>query len=299
MYRKKDRGKNPPGTPFQPRETPTQSKKRKAAEGKIKEAELAAIQAKKAKIVEEVATLFPFTTHIDDHCETPLVAYKDLHPLLVSIGACNQQAAADSIIYDPYYCDGQAVLNLNTLGFANVINENVDFYQRMKEDSIPEHDILVTNPPYSVEHVKRFLQYVAKSSRPWAALMPVHIVQKPYTQKILGSQFEKLLYIVPKKRYAFWTPKHLARKKHTHTGPLGERTSPFVSMWFVGNLEEKSLEVVNGWLSQCTNEPKYNELEQGMWSSSLSAAFMCHGSDNLPSPIKEILKNDAKMMKAA
>ena len=49
----------------------------------------------------------------------------------------------------------------------------------------------------------------------------------------------KQMYVVPHKRYNYWTPKPLSqrrleaveKRKRTHTGPLGERTSPFASFW--------------------------------------------------------------------
>jgi hypothetical protein len=55
-------------------------------------------------------------------------------------------------------------------------------------------------------------------------------------------------YVAPKKRYYYWTPKAMvkaraankgqaeesakARRKRTHIGALGERTSPFLSFWY-------------------------------------------------------------------
>ena len=45
-----------------------------------------------------------------------------------------------------------------------------------------------------------------------------------------------MLYLCPRKRYAYWTPKGLRKddkvQKH-HKGAGGNRTSPFISFWFV------------------------------------------------------------------
>ena len=43
-----------------------------------------------------------------------------------------------------------------------------------------------------------------------------------------------IYYMAPRKRYYYWTPKVLKRSKHTHSGKLGERTSPFISVWYCG-----------------------------------------------------------------
>jgi len=55
------------------------------------------------------------------------------------------------------------------------------------------------------------------------------------------------MYLAPKKRYSFWTPRRLlsesalARSKSGHShikGGLGVRSSPFVSMWHLGACAE-------------------------------------------------------------
>ena len=88
------------------------------------------------------------------------------------------------VIYDPYYCAGGTKRSFKTLGFANVINENVDFYDVLARDAVPEHDVLVTNPPYSADHVERCLTFAAenleKHARPYFLLLPSYVVNKPY-----------------------------------------------------------------------------------------------------------------------
>ena len=53
-------------------------------------------------------------------------------------------------IYDPYYCNGGVVKRLKQLGFPNVYNRREDFYAVAEAGQCPPHDILLTNPPYSV-----------------------------------------------------------------------------------------------------------------------------------------------------
>ena len=221
-----------------------------------------------------------------------------------------------------------------------MINENKDFYAVCQRGEVPEHDVLVTNPPYSADHVERCITFAAKNlyehGRPYFLLLPSYCVNKPYytsalltggaagkkaraareeaeggtktkeedgrdkspatsrggmrtssssrrrrrkrkkkkkkkkkktgegfkvhdggksrTKKIAtrdgGSRRQTLpFYVAPVKRYYYWTPKPLiaarkaqqgvelggkTRRKKSHVGRLGERTSPFLSFWYCG-----------------------------------------------------------------
>ena len=37
---------------------------------------------------------------------------------------------------------------------------------------LPEHDVLVTNPPYTADHVERFLRFAVDNGKPWLLLVP-------------------------------------------------------------------------------------------------------------------------------
>ena len=58
-------------------------------------------------------------------------------------------------IYAPFYCDGKVEKTLNVLGFTDVYNKSEDFYKVLKEKKMPEHDVIVTCPPLSEDHIKR------------------------------------------------------------------------------------------------------------------------------------------------
>ena len=93
--------------------------------------------------------------------ETPLQAYRDIRPLLRSIGKqLGRGRKADVCVYDPYYCQGTVQRHLAALGFNDVINEKRDFYKDVAEGATPVHDVLVTNPPYSGDHKKRLLRFL-------------------------------------------------------------------------------------------------------------------------------------------
>ena len=126
---------------------------------------------------------WPFQPHPADHCETPRVAYGDLAPALhvlasnlYGIPPCKgagsggeaggsfavlapAAASASGVnpshllkIYDPYFCTGRVKENLASLGFSSVRNVCEDFYEAADQGSIPDFDVLVTNPPVGGNH---------------------------------------------------------------------------------------------------------------------------------------------------
>ena len=108
---------------------------------------------------------WPFETNYNDHFETPQAAYADVLPLLA---ACARQAHGDGAgletlrVYDPYYCQGAMQRALAALGCARdkLINENRDFYADVAAGTLPSHDVLLTNPPYSADHKQRLLAFL-------------------------------------------------------------------------------------------------------------------------------------------
>ena len=108
---------------------------------------------------------WPFETNYNDHFETPQAAYADVLPLLA---ACAKQAHGDGAgletlrVYDPYYCQGAMQQALAALGCARdkLINENRDFYADVAAGTLPAHEVLLTNPPYSADHKQRLLDFL-------------------------------------------------------------------------------------------------------------------------------------------
>ena len=138
-------------------------KKRKGAKGSEKNPMTAANRdAYMAPPSSTPLPLWPFQPHPADHCETPLVAYQDLAPTLQALAsklygpittrpAVTSEVIASSRlrIYDPYFCTGRVKENLRSLGFTEVRNVCEDFYAAADQGTIPEFDVLVTNPPVS------------------------------------------------------------------------------------------------------------------------------------------------------
>ena len=55
--------------------------------------------------------------------------------------------------------------------FTNVSNEPVDCYAVWAEDKVPDFDVLVTNPPFSGDHIEKLMAFCAKKKKPSFLLM--------------------------------------------------------------------------------------------------------------------------------
>lgn len=188
--------------------------------------------------IDGAAVQHSFEVCAADHAETSPQAYEHIVPVAA---AASPKGPAEMTIYDPYFCAGAVIRRLGRLGFPHVYNRNEDFYAVLASAALPEHDLLLTNPPYSADHVQKLLEYLQTRTGPWMALMPAYVAAKPEWASLCRSYARgqpRPFFIVPKKRYYYWTPKGMHAQavsgaKRTHGGPRGVRTSPFVSMWFV------------------------------------------------------------------
>ena len=160
-----------------------------------------------------------FEVEDDDHCETPKEAYEHIAPILEYLAERLGKTPATLQIYDPYFCAGAVVRNLNECGFDNVYNRNEDFYQVAKEGRFPPHDVIVTNPPYSADHIPKILSICAQSSKPWLILVPNYVYTKPYYEDCLTQPEGTLapFYLAPEERYYYWTPEgHRENEVYAH-----------------------------------------------------------------------------------
>jgi hypothetical protein len=108
---------------------------------------------------------FPFQADYNDHFETPKQSYLDILPVLDAIGLSLSLTRSGLILYDPFYCNGLAKANLESLGFLHVIHERRDFYEDVRKKMVPFHHVLITNPPYSEDHKERIVEYAMKRLR--------------------------------------------------------------------------------------------------------------------------------------
>lgn len=152
----------------------------------------------------EEEEVFPFNADPDDHCETPLEAYEDICMFLDLVCKKLGKDRSQLVIYDPYYCNGTVKQHLSSLGFTHVINEKKDCYAEWHNKV---YDVLLTNPPYSADHLERLCDFLSTNTGYVALLVPNFVHKKPYHKKL-----ENFHYLVPFKRYVFAPPKGLRQK---------------------------------------------------------------------------------------
>ena len=180
---------------------------------------------------------FPFPTDPDDHCESPLQAYAHIQPLLLqltNLGGAKKSGGKDLKIYDPYFCNGAVVDNLAALGFPSVYNKKEDCYQAWSSATLyPSFDVLVTNPPYSGDHIEKLVDHLTSpmmGGRPWFLLMPEWVHKKDYFLSKMKSRQMEPFYLIPNKRYVYLPPKDYRASKKSD---VHKKSSPFNSMWYI------------------------------------------------------------------
>ncbi len=164
-------------------------------------------------------------------------------------------------IYDPYYCDGAVVRNFLSLGFTNVYNRKENCYAKweaaltVSNDDTNENimnlfDVLVTNPPYSEDHIERLIRFVTSDTfirlqKPWFLLLPQWVHKKDYyinattkansnnkkqtTKRNPMSHAVQPFYLLPKKRYVYTPPPNF---RSPTKSDVHKKSSPFISMWY-------------------------------------------------------------------
>ena len=152
-----------------------------------------------------------------DHAETPVNAYEDLAPFMRAVGGR---------VYDPYYCDGGVVRRLTALGFRDVVNENRDFYADVSNGTVPRHDLLMTNPPYSGDHVDRLISHVVAAKKPFALLIPTYYLGRDVWRRAASQLTPDPFYVCPHRRYAYLPP------AWARDAAAARTTAPFTTAWF-------------------------------------------------------------------
>jgi hypothetical protein len=118
------------------------------------------------------------------------------------------------------------VRHLGRLGFESVYNRDEDCYATWEAGATPDFDVLVTNPPYSGDHIRRCVDFAARCGRPWMLLLPSFVCRKrSYSEILADAHAAPPSYLVPAHRYVYYAPGRSAER----TAP----TSPFDSMWYL------------------------------------------------------------------
>ena len=199
---------------------------------------------------------YPYPVVPDDHCESPMEAYQDISSFLLAICKNLSKTPETLRIFDPYFCEGRMKERLNSLGFKTVYNEKKDFYESIRSNTLPEFDVLITNPPYSGDHMERLLRFCTgdQCNKPWFLLLPNYVYTKDYYANIFGGEsvkkstgkphhghsapshqqqqtegaVRKPFYVTPAgtRRYLYTTPKGRRQEKSS------KYTSPFPTFWY-------------------------------------------------------------------
>jgi hypothetical protein len=73
---------------------------------------------------------------------------------------------------------------------------------------VPPHDVVVTNPPYSADHVGKLLDFASSNGKPFLLCMPKYCSEASYyTSRVWPAEGGGApAFLCPKLRYHYWTP---------------------------------------------------------------------------------------------
>eukprot|EP00750_Incisomonas_marina_P019328 INCI3290.2.p1 GENE.INCI3290.2~~INCI3290.2.p1 ORF type:complete len:302 (-),score=35.29 INCI3290.2:116-1021(-) len=224
-----------------------------------------------------------FGTVKADDCETSFRAVQDIAPFVEAVADVIGKSRESVVVYDPYYCKGSVSAHWKKLGFKNFVNRDADFYAQARSKETPRHDVLVTNPPYSGDHIRRLLDFATKpplnkqprsnhklhqagssgdeidgkevpTFTPFAILIPTHVLAQNWVGDLLQRRgLPPMAYVAPsQQRYSFTC------------SPTNE-VSPLETMWFIGGFG-------NGSATQRRIEAAYST--NGQMTVGVVAAFV-------------------------
>ncbi|GMH72515.1 hypothetical protein TrST_g9850 [Triparma strigata] len=218
-------------------------KKKKQKKDKKEENEAKEKEVELEPAAPSLTPSFPYPVDSSDHCETPQIAYEHIKPLLDHLSS---KSSTSLKIYDPYFCSGSVKSSLSSIGYPHCHNVKEDCYSVWSCSADPESDVIITNPPYSDDHVEKLFTWLTSSvnkDKVWMCLLPQFFHKHEYYKRLTSSIHP--FYIVPKKRYIYLPPSGFREKKKSDTH---KKSSPFVSMWYVwgGRWNEELREVEVG-----------------------------------------------------
>ena len=229
-----------------PGASPPPAKKRKKDKRARSERLMAHLSLRAEATTPSASRAHPFDVDPADHCETPFQAYQDVEPFLFRVALALKKPKAKLRIYDPYFCEGSVKKHLARLGFESVYNEDEDFYAVAASGRCPDHDVVLTNPPYSGDHFRKILRFVGESGKPWLLLLPNFVCRKQYYEPAINpppsggiedggaprsSPRQPPLFLIPDplKPYRYWAP---GRAGFEARG-AAKGTTPFETFWYV------------------------------------------------------------------
>ena len=102
----------------------------------------------------------------------------------------------DKILFEAFLKDNwssKSAIHLRELGFKVVGDQTIDFF-----GELPEYDIIVSNPPYSIK--KRIFKRLSVLDKPFILILPISTITKQFVRVL---ERDKLQLIIPNKRLQF------------------------------------------------------------------------------------------------
>lgn len=180
------------------------------------------------------APTWPFATDKLDHCESPADSFADLLPCLRAMASqLSVQPWTQLWLFDPYYCDGASGAHLRALGFERVTHEKRDFYAW---DPMPPFDVMVTNPPYSADHIPRCLNIAFRTGLPFCLLLPNWVAKQGWYADLVKEKAEAagggVFHVAPLQPYSYTMVREDNSQPYPdHVGADG-KTTPYLSSWY-------------------------------------------------------------------
>jgi hypothetical protein len=179
------------------------------------------------------------------------------------------------------------VQNLAKLGFQSVYNRPEDFYAKIEAGTVPSFDVLVTNPPYSGDHMRKLLQFATQCGKPWLLLVPNYVYTLACYEELVGRDdgsnnaasnasrsslngcsSDRPVFLCPRQRYCY-------RSKASHRPNISaavcaadkrksnqrlKYVAPFYTFWYIG-LQAHKDRVLRWW---CKREEKEAKERKGV-----------------------------------
>jgi hypothetical protein len=221
------------------------------------------------------------------------------------------------------------VQNLATLGFPCVYNRREDFYAKIENNAVPDFDVLVTNPPYSGDHMRRLLEFATQCGKPWLLLVPNYVYTLGCYGELVGrddsiaagggakshskaslkrglSAADQPVFLCPRQRYCYRSKAALRPNISTEAG-FDSRDSrksnhrlkyvaPFYTFWYVGLQQYKS-KVVSWWRKREGKKEDGTAATTGGGGESGGSCVLCESLTELPSNARCSTNKDSALAK--
>mmetsp|Transcript_5577 Transcript_5577/g.18908 ORF Transcript_5577/g.18908 Transcript_5577/m.18908 type:complete len:287 (+) Transcript_5577:918-1778(+) len=106
-----------------------------------------------------------------------------------------------SMVWMPFYYDGECQRHLRECGFSAVIHRDEDFFTLVRDASFMAGvDIIVDNPPYQGQETKeKILRALADCGKPFVMLLPMSILHVAFVRAILDMS--QVQVVIPRRVY--------------------------------------------------------------------------------------------------